>query len=52
MIKKEYMTPQTEAIEIGTTLSLLAGSKIPKSEDEVTGGWSRDLDLLLDDNVL
>lgn len=41
-----------KAINISMGQQLLAGSPLPKSEGEVEGGWSRDLDLLLDDNVL
>lgn len=45
------MMPRMEAIEIGMTQCLLNDSKLPTSEDTVTGGWSREFDDMLDDTA-
>lgn len=37
-----------EAIEIETTQCMLAGSKLPTSDAEVSNGWAPELDLIDD----
>ncbi len=44
MMKKQYLVPQTEVVELRTNVQLLAGSPLPKSDDTTSEQWSRELD--------
>lgn len=42
-MRKDYLVPQTEVVELKTNVHLLAGS-LPKSDDTTSEQWSREMD--------
>ena len=43
-MRKHYLVPQTEVVELKTNVHLLAGSPLPKSDGTTSEQWSREMD--------